>query len=259
MNAQYYDTHCHLQMGVFDDVDLSKYWDDVSTACVNGTSPKDWERVAQLAERYPEKVIASFGVHPWNVNELDFGWEQQLLNFLARYPNAGVGEVGLDKWVRGYDLERQKKVFLSQVEIAKELSRPLTIHCLKAWGSLRELLPYFRGGRFLLHSYGGPKDYIQEFVDAGAYFSFSPYFLHERKADRLEVFKSIPLGRLLVETDAPSMLGPESTWSTEQKLFSNDQQHPANLFQTYERLKEFLGVKGLHEIVAENFQDFWRV
>jgi Tat protein secretion system quality control protein TatD with DNase activity len=63
---------------------------------------------------------------------------------------------------------------------------------------------------FLLHSYGSPLELVDSFVELGAYFSFSGYFLNENKKAKLAPFHEIPMDRLLVETDAPAMpLPPE--------------------------------------------------
>jgi len=254
--SKIYDAHLHLQMEELAGINLAAYLKEVSQVVVNGTCPQDWEQVAALTESYPEKIIPSFGVHPWEVNEVAEGWEELLIQYLERFPNAGVGEIGLDKWMKGYDLERQKEVFLKQLKIAQRLRRPMTIHCLKAWGSLREILPEEVEVPFLLHAYGGPREYLLEFIEKGAYFSFSPYFFHERKEATRAVFKEIPLDWILLETDAPSMLGPEFTWSKEQKAFSETAQYPSNIIGIYPMVADYLRVEegGFRKQIEENFK-----
>ena len=130
---------------------------------------------------------------------------------MESHPNAGVGEIGLDRWIEGHDPKVQSEVFLPQLALAAELNRPATIHCLRAWGALDELLrthPLPKRG-FLLHAYGGPQEMVAGFAKLGGYFSFNAYFLHERKARQREVFRHIPADRLLVETDAPDMRPPD--------------------------------------------------
>ncbi len=252
----YIDAHCHLHFKELEGLDLSEYWGEVSAVSVNGTRPDDWQAVAQLYEAYPEKVIPSFGVHPWKVNDLDGNWLDDLESYLVKCPKAGIGEIGLDKWVKEYDLEKQKDAFLSQMRLAEGLERTMSIHCLKAWGTLKELLTEYKGGRFLLHAYAGPREYLDFFLQKGAYFSFSPYFFYERKRGVRDVFKSIPLDRILVETDAPSMLGPEETWSSSQKPFNKTHQDPRNLFRVYAEFARFLGLPEgeLCKTLSENFR-----
>lgn len=97
---------------------------------------------------------------------------------------------------------------------------------------------------------------IPAFVALGARFSLSPYFGHPRKATQLAVFKSVPLNRLLAETDAPDMwppdeLNPHPLRTTD----GNALNHPANLCVSYELLAQVHGmaVEDLTDIIAANY------
>ena len=134
--------------------------------------------------------------------------------------------------------KNKSRCFLLRWSLANEHKRAVTVHCLKAWGRLLELVeshPH-EGPGFLLHSYGGPVEMVPEFLNLGAYFSFSGGFMHPRKSRQLEVFKTIPMERLLLETDAPEML-PPSDWcfcplsDTESGKAIN---HPGNIRAIYE-------------------------
>ncbi len=251
------DAHAHLQMPALAELDLRDYWTQIDRVVVNGTHPRDWPQVAELAQN--EKVCASYGIHPWETQSLPADWLEQLHQYLLRNPDAGVGEIGLDKWIRSYDLPLQKEVFTAQLTLATELGRPITIHCLKAWGTLKELLQTYEGPAFLLHAYAGPVDYIPFFAERGAYFSFSPYFLLERKAQTCKNFLHVPRERLLLETDAPSMLGPITTWCPEQNDFSSDHQHPSNIGRLYHAVAPLLAESHSELItrVEENFRQWW--
>ena len=251
------DAHLHLHFPELEKIDLEVYLESVSSVVVNGTSPQDWQAVAKLAREHPEQIIPQFGVHPWEVSKLTKNWQEELCDLLEQFPTAGVGEIGLDKWVKGFDLPLQKEIFQAQIQIVNKYRRPATIHCLKAWGTLREILHKTPCEQpFLLHAYGGPADWLPEFYELGAYFSFSPYYLHSRKSERVDAFRLVPQDRLLIETDSPSMLGPQSTWSKEQQAFSEDLQHPLNLIPIYKQAAHALGLtlEKLLEVSASNFQ-----
>ena len=222
----------------------------VSRCVVNGTSPEDWPRVAQLAELYPELIIPSFGLHPWKTPSPN--WQQQLTSYLDTVPHACIGECGLDRWIKGYDIELQREVFTAQLDLASQRNLPLSIHCLKAWGLLIEILesrPLPQRG-FLLHSYSGSAELIPHLTELGAYFSFSGYFLHQRKQNVRDAFSSVPSDRLLIETDAPDMLPPDS--SNDHPL-KNQLNHPANISKIHDEASAFLDVSS----VSENFQRFF--
>lgn len=267
---QYYDAHLHLQderlSGAIGDLAEVYKREKVARIVVNGTRPDDWPAVLQLARGYPF-VIPSFGLHPWHVNKAPENWRDALRKHLAEAAKlgkpSGIGECGLDKWVRGYDLEKQKEVFRFHLELAAEKNLPLSIHCLKAWGSLLSILQEMpkpeRG--FLLHSYGGPADMVDVFVELGAYFSFSGYFAREDKRAKLEAFRKVPLERLLIETDAPDMSPPLG--SVDYALSSNVRgdpiNHPGNIRSVYRLASKSLELDEAELTcqMALNFQCFF--
>jgi TatD DNase family protein len=226
----------------------------IEAAVVNGTQEGDWAAVAELA-RERAWVRPAFGLHPWYVGGRSPHWRARLAELLVEFPGASLGEIGLDRWQEGYDLDTQTGVFRAQWELAVEHERAATVHCLKAWGALwdfvREAPPVPRG--FLLHSYGGAGEMVRGFAKHGAYFSFSGYFLHERKAARRAVFREVPLERLLVETDAPDMLPPCAPGV--RLLEEGTLNSPTNLEFCYHGLAELRGipVDELAEQIADNF------
>jgi TatD DNase family protein len=234
----------------------------VRGAVVNGTREDDWAGVASLAAETPW-VIPSFGLHPWHVNARSAAWRESLLSFLDAHPGAGVGEIGLDRWIEGHDPVAQAECFRSQLALATQRNLAATIHCIRAWGALwdiiREGATPARG--FLLHAYGGPAEMVQGFLAHDAYFSFSPSFLHERKSARREIFKHLPADRLLVETDAPDLAppperNPRPLSGADGKVLN----HPGNLLVAYDALAEIRGVTREEFVatVADNFARFFR-
>jgi TatD DNase family protein len=261
-DGPFYDAHNHLQddrlrsyrtsiMGELSRLGLRRM-------VVNGTCPTDWPGVADLA-REQSMVVPCFGVHPWHVKALDESWFEPWEEHLGRAP-AGVGEIGLDRWIRDDDLPLQEKVFLRQWRFAVARNLPVTIHCLKAWGRLLELLrqePH-SGRGFLLHSYGGPLEMVETLASLGAYFSISGHFALDRKARQREVFRQVPLDRLLVETDAPDMTPPErwNRFPLEDPATGRPINHPANIAAICEFAAELRGVDGsvLAVQVERNFR-----
>ena len=232
----------------------------VSRAVVNGTREDDWDAVSALSREH-DFVIPSFGLHPWYVAKRTSDWLPKLREKLAAHPNAGIGEIGLDRWIEGHDLDAQTEVFLPQLALAAELNRPATIHCLRAWGALHDLLhkhPLPQRG-FLIHAYGGPAEMVEGFVVRGGYFSFNAYFLAERKARQRDVFRHIPIERLLVETDAPDLRPPNEFNAypirDERGELIN---HPGHIALAYETLAKLRGVS-FEELVAQVSANFPRI
>jgi TatD DNase family protein len=230
-----YDAHNHLQDERLADrleqiaAELPSL--GVKSCVVNGTCEKDWPNVAALAKRF-DWIIPAFGLHPWFLNDRTRDWFDSLRRFVDETPRASIGEIGLDRWIKDADLADQEKVFVAQLELAVERNIAISIHCLKAWGHLEHVLkthpPSARG--FLLHSYGGSAETARALAKLGAFFSISGYIAHDRKAAQREVFKTIPLDRLLIESDAPDMLPPPQLISHP----GGDANDPRNLPNIYE-------------------------
>ena len=259
----YYDVHCHLQdarlSGNLIEIVEQLFQAGVRKIVVNGTNECDWDRVSELADRY-DVVIPSYGLHPWFAKDRSPNWEETLHSRLTD-PRALVGEIGLDRWIRDHDIEDQIDVFETQLSIAARINRPVSIHCLKAWGPLLESLERYRGriDRMLLHSFGGSMEVARQLLSLGACFSLSGYFFHERKAKQLELFKNLPMNRLLLETDAPDMLGPKcSIYREFEDESSKKLNHPVNIVAIYRAWASELGVdlEELRMKMNANFEAF---
>jgi TatD DNase family protein len=260
MSLRLYDAHNHLQDERFgsqvEELLAATAKEGVVKMVVNGSCEEDWPNVLELARLHLE-VIPSFGYHPWYVKERSSNWQKELVNFLNQVPSA-IGEIGLDRWIEDYDTPQQEEVFIWQLRLAAEKNLPVSIHCLKAWGRLLEILqsgPRPKCG-LVLHSFGGPKEMVPALTELGAYFSFPGYFAHERKTKQRETFRAVPPDRLLVETDAPDQPLPENL-SKYSIADSNGKplNHPANLRAVYQFVAEFLGrpIERLAQEVETNF------
>lgn len=261
-----FDSHSHWQDErldvVRDDIAAQMTGLGVSGVVVDGSGVEDWDAVANLAQRY-DWVLPSFGVHPWYVKEQPPDWQERLCALLDAFPAAGVGEIGLDRWIEDADVPLQQSFFRAQLQVAAEKLRPVSIHCLRAFGLMEEALreAASRPRSFLLHSYGGPPEMVPTFVKLGARFSISPYFFHERKAKQLETFRSVvPLDRLLIETDAPDMwppdeLNPHPLADADGKTIND----PRNLVWMHTQVAKLRGMpeEELREVVDANFRRWW--
>lgn len=226
----------------------------ITGAVVNGTSESDWHDVADLCAAH-DGLLPAFGLHPWQVARRSDRWEQSLAAFLDRHPQASIGEAGLDCWIEGHDIADQQRVFVRQLEMARERKVVITVHCLRAHEPLRQVLTKneapARG--FMLHAWSGPAALTGFLLEKGAHFSFPLYFMHGRKAAQRELFRTLPADRVLVETDAPDLLPPPE-WIAHP--LEGGLNSPANLVRTYEALAALRGVTV--EVLAASVRANWR-
>eukprot|EP00257_Ricinus_communis_P018912 XP_015577743.1 uncharacterized protein LOC8284269 isoform X1 [Ricinus communis] len=220
MAMKLFDAHCHLQ----DSRILNKAPQLISTAfdtgiirfAVNGVCEKDWHLVKEMGEQYPS-VIPCFGLHPRFITERTPNWFNKLKEFFESTPSAAVGEIGLDKGSHGkkIDFVDQVEVFQQQLELAKELNRPVSVHCVRAYGDLLESMksmgPFPAG--VILHSYLGSAEMVPEFAKLGAYFSFSGFLMSMKVQKAKRVLKAVTSDRILLETDAPDAVPTSNTSS----------------------------------------------
>ena len=260
-----FDAHCHWQDPRLATLDWPAVVEELSVqglryVVVNGTHPGDWAAVQDMAHRFPKVVRPVYGVHPWRASRSDLpvGWADDLRKRLRADSQASVGEVGLDRWIEPRDEAAQEMVFRTSLAIAREHDRPVTVHCLRAWGwllkVLREVGP---PRRFLVHSVNAAPEVIAQLADMGAFFSVSGAFADEAKPKYHRALRSIPLDRLLVETDAPDMLAPAGWRRGEARDPATGKAvtHPVDLAGVYAFVGERLGLAQdeLEARVAGNF------
>lgn len=254
-----FDSHNHLQSGKFGKPAgelVAEMKEAGITGCVvNATREADWEAVAALASEFHGYVFPAYGIHPWYADTAADGWEERLRERLLSDPRASVGEVGVDGWVESPGMEVQMPVFVKQAEIAAELGRVMTVHCLKAWEPLFDAMDRAAAWpeKFLMHSFGGSAEVAERLLKKGAWFSFSGHFLHPRKAKVMDVFRKLPEDRILLETDAPDMIPPEDFVKLP---LGEGVNHPANLRSIAEAFGREMR-EGMLARIEGNGREFW--
>jgi len=252
-----FDCHNHIQderlLSTLPEVMKRARAAGVERMAVKGCCESDWPKVLDIVNRYSDTYFA-FGLHPWFIGGRSSQWEQELVNLLTSYPQASVGEIGIDHAVNPRNDEEQERVFLAQLGIAADLHRPATIHCRKAWGRLIELLDQCGDlpPRMLIHCFGGSAETAAQLVKRGAYISFSGSITRPNNRKAGEAICAIPEDRILIETDAPDILPANA---------EGELNEPANLRLVLAKAAELRGVSeedlaALTFRNAERFFDF---
>lgn len=203
---RFIDTHIHIT-DFAKDKQISLIKDLKNTfakiVCVSSKT-SDWPNVAKLATENPDFIIPAFGLHPWYMNEAADNWENELEKYLKVFPNAWVGECGLDT-LKADNIEKQIKVFVTQLKMASLYKRPLNVHLLRAEKQMQSVLKNFPT-RIMFHSFSENVPFMQQILSQGGYISLSKSVL--KRKFFLEIIQNIPLNRLLSESDAPFMSSP---------------------------------------------------
>jgi len=205
------DSHAHLDDTDFD-ADRSAVIERARAAGLRyimvaggGTGPDRLDSPLAIAESY-DWIYATVGVHPHEARHFTDSHTEQILQ-LARHPKVvAIGEIGLDYYYDHSPRDTQKQVLIRQMELARELKRPIVIHCRDAWADLREVVgAHWRstglGG--ILHCFTGGHVDARAFLDWGFLISFAGNLTFKKAENIRDVVPSIPLDRLLTETDSP--------------------------------------------------------
>lgn len=203
------DTHCHL--------DNIQYKDDVETVIqealksgvkaflIPGADPKDLPDAVNLAEKFKE-VFFAVGVHPYDLEHYDL----DILKKYVDHPKCiAVGECGLDyfrlpKNEKEENKELQKKIFISQINFAKEVNKPLIVHIRDASNDSKTILIEQNakdvGG--VLHCYNA-SEHLLSLSEHGFYFGIGGVVTFKNAKNLVKILPKIPLEKILIETDGP--------------------------------------------------------
>jgi len=203
------DTHCHLDSeGFHQDIDhvIQRALDNgVERMLTIGVDLKTSQAAVLLANRY-SCVSAVVGIQPNYAQETKPD-DWAAIEDLATHPRVvGVGETGLDKYWDVAPLDIQREYFIRHIELSRRLKKPFVVHCREAEAEVVEVLQAeaANGPLFgLMHSFCGRAETAAACVQLGLYISFAGMLTFRKNEDLRTVAKSVPIDRLLVETDAP--------------------------------------------------------
>jgi len=163
-----------------------------------------FKNVIKIANDY-ENVYAAIGVHPTeakNSKDEDF----ELITELANDPKVvAIGECGLDLYWDKEFIEKQKEVFLKQIEIAKTLKKTLIVHDREAHKDTFDLLVENIKDEInvAMHCFSGSYELAKEYIKKGFYIGIGGVVTFKNAKKLHEIAKNIPLEYILLETDAP--------------------------------------------------------
>ena len=251
------DSHAHLTDKAFvNDKDVINRAKSVGvkTIVTLGWNISSSEDCRAMAENTSDIYFAS-GVHPSDCEEFDNGVIARLFKSFESKKCIAEGEIGLDYHYGADKKELQKTVFKKQVEIAKDANLPFVIHSREASGDMVNIVTesdkagLLQNG-FLMHCYSESKECAEIYLKYGAYFAFGGAITF-KNAKKEEIIKSIPIDRVLCETDCPYM-APVPLRGTVNE--------PANVRFVYEKLADIYGVavEKLVDIVRENFHRLFK-
>ena len=199
------DSHTHLASCEQPDDELvaAALEAGVTRIVTIGTDVENSALALAAAERYPE-VYAAVGLHPneaTGFSDRDYAGLQRL----AQHPCCvAIGETGLDYYRQHAPHDEQARAFRAQIELAREVGKPLVIHTREADDDTLATLQEHAGGvKVILHCFSMADRVDECLAHPDWYFSFAGNVTYPKNEDLRAAMLKVPAGRLLVETDAP--------------------------------------------------------
>ena len=238
------DTHAHIdEEGFahdFDEMLERAYANDVKYV-VNIGANMDESRVSiELADKY-ESIYATVGVHPHDVEEINDKALDQLAKWCEHDKVVAVGEIGLDYFRSQTSKEMQAYAFAAQLDVARQMHMPVSIHDRDAHGDImRMLMNEGKGLNGILHCFSGSWEMAKELIKMDYYIAIGGAVTFKNAAKLPEIAANIPLEYLLLETDCP-YLAPHPHRGTRNE--------PANIRPIAEFIAQLRGIT-LEELAA---------
>jgi len=248
-----FDFHAHYDAEAFND-DRDEVLRAMPAAGVGGivncgTTVKSSEFSLVLTEQHPF-VWAATGIHPEDAAGVAEADIQAIGEYYSHPKCVALGEIGLDyHWLDLCDKETQLKWFERQLRLAKELDAPVIVHDREAHEDTFRLLKKYRP-RGVLHCYSGSAEMLREVAALDMYIGLGGAVTFKNAVKPMEAAKTIPLNRLLLETDAPYM-APEP--------FRGERCDSRHIRYTAEKIAAVRGMEmeELLDITAENARELF--
>ena len=202
------DSHCHLDHeplheNLSDVISRSKGIGitKLLTIC---TTLESFENIKAIIEK-DEMIYGTYGIHPHEAKNNQVDKQTIIRSVNENVKIIGIGETGLDFFYNYSDRERQISSFIEHIEASIELNKPIIIHSRDAEKETFEILNSYKGRnlKILMHCFTGSLEFSKKLQTLDAFFSASGIITFKNSTDLQNTFKTIPLEKLLIETDSP--------------------------------------------------------
>ncbi|MBI5045704.1 MAG: TatD family hydrolase [Candidatus Niyogibacteria bacterium] len=268
---KFIDAHSHLNFAAFD-ADREEVIErtlGAGVGCVNiGTQKVTSQKAVEIAERY-DGMFAAVGMHPIHAGEHFHDTDEMseeveeagvfdadfYENLAKKDKVVAVGECGLDYFhvKKEEDKIKQQDIFRQQIELSLRVKKPLVIHCRDAHEDLLHILQEYSGVAADMHFFGGAGSWenVEKYLGLGFYLSFTGVITFA-KYSHYDDLRSLPLNRILIETDAP-YAAPEP--------YRGKRNEPLYAIEVVKKIAELrnLSLEKVAEITTQNAINFFNL
>tara|TARA_B100001057_G_scaffold320325_1_gene320610 strand:- start:217 stop:978 length:762 start_codon:yes stop_codon:yes gene_type:complete len=202
------DSHCHLDheplLSDLDNVIQRSKDIGIKKILTISTSIESFSRVKKIIDK-DDMIYGTIGIHPHESDKNEINAEFIINNLRENKKIIGIGETGLDFFYDNSDREKQIKSFKIHIEAALKSNIPLIIHSRNAEEKTFEILNEHKDDnlKILMHCFTGSKKFADKLLNLNTYFSASGIITFKNSSDLQNIFSTLPLNRILIETDSP--------------------------------------------------------
>ena len=202
------DSHCHLdheplRSDLSNVIKRSKEV-GIEKLLTISTSFESFSKVKEIVNI--DKIIyGTIGIHPHETNNEEINCDLILEKLKENKKIIGIGETGLDFYYNNSDKDKQIDSFREHIKAAIKVNFPLIVHSRNAENETYEILNEYKNykPKILMHCFTGSKEFADKLCALNAYFSASGIITFKNAVDLQKTFKSLPLDKILIETDSP--------------------------------------------------------
>lgn len=253
------DTHAHLNFNAFkNDIDevIQRSLKNNIWMINIGSNYETSKKAVEIAEKYQKGVYAAIGLHPiYKEENFDF---QKYKELAKSKKVVAVGEIGLDYYRRPKTTkkkeifkQKQKELFLKQLELARELNLPVIFHCRMAHQNLYEILNSKLRG--VIHGFVGTVEELEKYLKLGFSIGFNGMiFKNIERVNFEKLISKTPLKKILIETDCPFLTPPP---------FENQRNEPLYIKYIAEKIAKIKNsnFEKIIRITTENAKELFKI
>ena len=251
-----FDTHAHMDDHAFD-ADRQTLLESLPAAGIGllmnpGCSLASSRAASALSRQY-DYIYAAVGSHPDAADEVDDAVLEAYRALCRENPKIrAIGEIGLDYHYEDIPRQVQQRAFRAQMELARELGLPVIVHEREAHEDGMRIVEEYPAVKGVFHCYSGSAEMAKWLVSRGWYIGFTGVLTFKNARKAVETAASIPLSRIVLETDCPYM-SPEP--------FRGRRNDPGKLYRMAEALADIRGlsVEEIHAVTMENGKKLYRM
>lgn len=201
------DTHCHVIKSEYDNIEevMNQLGKNVAIVC--GDSEITNKEVIEVIEKYPN-LYGMIGIHPNEVDDMSSNALNYVEENLKNNKIVGIGEIGLDYHYGKDNSDKQKEIFIKQLELARKYNVPVTIHSRDAALDTFEIVKKYNDLKITYHCYSYSLEMAKELLKMNVKFGIGGVVTFKNSKSIKEVVKFLPISNILLETDSP-YLAPE--------------------------------------------------